>query len=367
MAFFVYHLELALMKITAVKVWKENLELTRPYTIAYRTIDKVENIFVTIEGANGMKGIGAASPAVYVTGEVLEDSLRLLQSELPACCEGQDIRHLSALLRSVQTKLAGHPAALAAADIALYDLFTQFLDVPLVKYLGQCHKGLATSVTIGIMTVEESLEAAQDWLGQGFKILKVKTGNDVDRDIEVIKKLRERFGQDFGIRVDANQGYDLAALTRYLEGVSSDNLEFVEQPLPRGKFSELQKASAAIRQQCAADEDLHDPKDAIPLLAAPMPYGIFNIKLMKCGGIQPALSIADMAHYSGRHLMWGCNDESIVSITAALHAALACPATRYIDLDGSLDLARDVVAEGFVLKDGIMYPNDKPGLGVVQL
>lgn len=355
------------MKITAVKVWKENLELTRPYTIAYRTIDKVENIFVTIEGANGMQGIGAASPAVYVTGEVFEDSLKLLQTELPACCEGQDIRHLSAILRSVQAKLAGHPAALAAADIALYDLFTQYLKVPLVKYLGQCHKGLPTSVTIGIMSVEESLEAAKEWLDQGFQILKVKTGNEVERDIEVVRKLREQFGQDFGIRVDANQGYDLTGLDQFLQGVSTLDLEFVEQPLPRGKFNILQTADENIRQQCAADEDLHDPKDAIPLLASPMPYGIFNIKLMKCGGIQPALSIADMANHSGRHLMWGCNDESIVSITAALHTALACPATRYIDLDGSLDLARDVVSNGFILENGIMYPNDKSGLGVTQL
>lgn len=355
------------MKIIAVQVWKENLELTRPYTIAYRTIDQVENIFVTVELANGLKGIGAASPAVYVTGEVLEDSFSLLNENLAAILVGQDIRQLTALLRSVQAKLSSHPAALAAADIALYDLFTQFLDIPLVKYLGQCHKGLATSVTIGIMSVEESLAAAKEWLDQGFTILKIKTGNDVDRDIEVIRKLREQFGKAFGIRVDANQGYDLAALNAFLVGVKDDQLEFVEQPLPRGEFRDLQTAPAEVRQQCAADEDLHDPKDAIPLLASPMPFGIFNIKLMKCGGIQPALSIADMAQHSGRHLMWGCNDESIVSITAALHAALACPATRYIDLDGSLDLARDVVAEGFQLKEGMMYPNDRPGLGVVQL
>ena len=355
------------MKITAVKVWKENLELTRPYTIAYRTIDQVENIFVTVELANGLKGIGSASPAVYVTGEVLEESLALLHETLASLYVGQDIRHLTTLLRAAQDKLGEHPAALAAADMALYDLFTQYLDIPLVKYLGQCYRGLATSVTIGIMSVEEALAEAKEWLDQGFKILKVKTGSEVERDIEVIEKLRERFGTGFGIRVDANQGYDLATLTQFLRGVSNHQLEFVEQPLPRGKFSALQSAPADIRQQCAADEDLHNPKDAIPLLAPPMPYGILNIKLMKCGGILPALSIADMAHHSGRHLMWGCNDESIVSITAALHTALACPATRYIDLDGSLDLARDVVTGGFQLKEGIMYPLDQPGLGVVHL
>ncbi len=70
-----------------------------------------------------------------------------------------------------------------------------------------------------------------------------------------------------------------------------------------------------------------------------------------------------MLYIEGVDLFWGCNDESIVSITAALHTAFACPNTKYIDLDGSLDLGRDVVKGGSILKDGYMYGSDKPGLG----
>ena len=70
---------------------------------------------------------------------------------------------------------------------------------------------------------------------------------------------------------------------------------------------------------------------------------------------------ADLAEVE---LMWGCMDESRISIAAALHAALACPATRYLDLDGSLDLGRDVVEGGFVLESGIMRVTGEPGLGI---
>ena len=63
---------------------------------------------------------------------------------------------------------------------------------------------------------------------------------------------------------------------------------------------------------------------------------------MKCGGIAPAKEIATLAQHAGIDLMWGCNDESIISISAALHAALASPNTRYLDLDGSLDLSASV-------------------------
>jgi L-alanine-DL-glutamate epimerase-like enolase superfamily enzyme len=84
---------------------------------------------------------------------------------------------------------------------------------------------------------------------------------------------------------------------------------------------------------------------------------------MKCGGLLGAFEIATIAKAAGIQLFWGCNDESIVSITAALHAAFACPHTKYLDLDGSLDLAEDLVTGGFVLKDGLLSISKKPGFG----
>ena len=96
----------------------------------------------------------------------------------------------------------------------------------------------------------------------------------------------------------------------------------------------------------------------------PRACGIFNIKLMKCGGVHAAKHIASIAETAEVDLMWGCMDESVVSISAALHAAFSSPATRYIDLDGSLDLARDVADGGFRLEDGVMRTLDTPGLGV---
>jgi L-Ala-D/L-Glu epimerase len=63
-------------------------------------------------------------------------------------------------------------------------------------------------------------------------------------------------------------------------------------------------------------------------------------------------------------LMWGCMDESCIGISAALHAALASPATRYLDLDGSFDLAHDLGRGGFDVRDGCLHIVDVPGLGV---
>ena len=85
---------------------------------------------------------------------------------------------------------------------------------------------------------------------------------------------------------------------------------------------------------------------------------------MTCGAVRDALRIADLARRHRVSLMWVCNDESRISIAAALHTAFSCPHTKYIDLDGSFDLARDVVKGGFVVKDGMMRLTNRPGLGV---
>ena len=122
-----------------------------------------------------------------------------------------------------------------------------------------------------------------------------------------------------------------------------------------------------IKDTIAADESLVTPEDAFYLASPPYASGIFNIKLMKCGGIHQARKITTIAEQAGIDLMWGCNDESIVSITAGLHAAFSSLNTKYIDLDGSLDLAKDAVNGGFIIEDGFMRPNGEPGLGVHKL
>ncbi len=353
------------MIITHVKVWKEDLDLAKPYTIAYKTISAVENVFLLLETNNGLRGIGVAAPAVFVTGEDVPDSFLALQTHAEALLLGKDVRDYQTLLRKSLAAMPAQPAARAAVDIALYDLVSQYLGLPLARYLGQVYEGLPTSITIGIKSAAETVAEGRQYVADGFRVIKLKTGRpDVEEDISVFRQLREAVGPHVVIRIDANQGYTPASLSAFAEACEPIGVEFYEQPLPHGRSALMLDIPETLRRRCAADEDLIGPADALRLSHAPQPFGIFNIKLMKCGGVSQALDIARIAQLGGISLMWGCNDESVVSITAALHAALACPATRYLDLDGSFDLARDAVFGGFILRDGCLYPSDKPGLGV---
>jgi L-alanine-DL-glutamate epimerase-like enolase superfamily enzyme len=357
------------MRIRSIEVAPERFTLTRPYAIAGQApLSEVENVVVRIETEDGLVGLGAGSPGEHVTGETHAACRAALAPENLDWLRGRDVRTLPALCRESTERFPLTPAARAAVDIALHDLLARRAGMPLVEVLGRAHDALPTSITIGIKPLQETLVEADEYLARGFRVLKVKIGDSLEEDLERLAKLRERVASRARVRVDANIGYSIAETERFFERSAALRLELelVEQPVAREVFEGIRRLPASWRKLIAADESLHGEKDALALAGPPgdPACGIYNIKLMKCGGVWPALRIAAIAETAGVALMWGCMDESRISIAAALHAAFASPATRYLDLDGSLDLARDVVSGGFTLEDGVMRTLDAPGLGV---
>lgn len=352
------------MKISEVQSRMEHFELLRPYAIAFRDVDAVVNFIVTLRTDTGLMGLGTAAPEPHVTGETVEACGKALGSDSLDWLIGGDTRSCASHCRELERRMPDTPAARAAVDIALHDLLAQHLGIPLVELLGRVHDKILTSVTIGIQSVDATIAAAEEHISHGFRILKVKLGHSVEEDIERLRKLRERVGKSVAIRVDSNQGYGFQEFCRFVNETKELDIEFIEQPIPVAEDNTLRELPQDVRARIAMDESLLNEADAIRLIAPPGVCGTFNIKLMKCGGVQAAGRIATIAEAAGIHLMWGCMDESIISIAAALHAALASPATRYLDLDGSLDLSRDVVTGGFELEDGYMSTHCAPGLGV---
>ncbi len=352
------------MKIVSAESRVEAFGLTRPYTIAFRRIESVENVVLRIGTVSGLIGLGAASPEPRVTGETMEACRDALRGARLQWLVGGDIPDFESLSREAADRMSGTPAALAAVDIALHDLAAQERRLPLVEVLGRAHEALPTSITIGIKPLEETLAEAEEYIARGFRVLKVKIGLELEEDLRRLASLRERISPGIRIRADANQGYSAEETLRFFRETASLDLEFLEQPLPASEIEAMRALPESIRDRIAADESLLSEQDARVLAGPPRACGVFNIKLMKCGGIAPARRIAAIAGSAGIRLMWGCMDESRISIAAALHAALSCPATRHLDLDGSLDLARDVAEGGFTLEEGVMRTTDAPGLGI---
>src|SRR5688500_11696518 len=144
-------------KIKRISMWSADLANTKPYTIAFKTVDQVFNAFVEIQLENGITGIGSGNPSEYVVGENIDRCMQALQEHNLQFLIGRDIIEAYQLQFEVLQRFPKNPSARAALDIALYDALTKFLGVPLVKYLGQKIKTLPTSNTIGIKGVEDTL------------------------------------------------------------------------------------------------------------------------------------------------------------------------------------------------------------------
>ena len=102
----------------------------------------------------------------------------------------------------------------------------------------------------------ETLAEAEEYVGRGFRVLKVKIGDSLDLDLERLAKLRERLGADVAIRVDANIGYTIEETARFFERTAPLAIEFVEQPVPREAFEEIRTLSAAAPR---ADRGRREP------------------------------------------------------------------------------------------------------------
>lgn len=350
------------MKIKQVEAWSISMRLSEPYTIAYETIEATTNVFLRIETDQGIIGYGCAAPDKQITGETADTVLRAVNDVISPAIKGSDPLRSAMLLERLVPLLESQSSALAAVDMALHDILGKASNLPLWKLLGGFRDRIKTCVTIGIMPEEETVSCAKERVLQGFKSLKIKGGVNVDSDIVRILKIREAVGSEIELRFDANQGFSVEQALKFVEGTRSARLELIEQPTPQGQPDLLGRVTSSVHIPVMADESLMTLRDAFRLARRNL-VDMVNIKLMKVGGIEVALQINSVARSAGLEVMVGCMDEAALSIAAGLHFALARPNVLYADLDGHLDLIDDPSDGAVILRNGTLFPTEKPGLG----
>ncbi|MBN2089171.1 dipeptide epimerase [candidate division KSB1 bacterium] len=349
------------MKISTVEFWPVDLHLSEPYTIAYETIEHTTNIFLRLETNTGIIGCGCAAPDKEITGETAAIVIQKLNEIVPLL-KGEDPLRPVKILELLKTSLEAFPSTRAAVDMALFDIMGKSGQIPLWKLLGGYRDCIKTSITIGIMPEKKTTEKAREFVKQGFTSLKIKGGVDVESDIVRILKVREAVGPNIQIRFDANQGYTVESAIRFFDQTRSAQIEIFEQPTPKGELKLLGHITQKISIPVMADESLLTLRDAYRLTRDDL-IDMVNIKLMKVGGILEAAHINSVAKAAHCEVMVGCMDESALAIAAGLHFALARPNVTCADLDGHIGLIGDPAADAVILKNGVLYPQDKPGLG----
>ena len=354
------------MKITHIEYFRLDMPLTTPYIIAYETVSKTTNIILKLTTDMGITGWGCAAPDLEVTGETPEDVIHYIETIIIGLIKNQSPFQIARITHQLKQLCPKASSTLAMVDIALYDLLARKAKLPLYQLLGGYRNEIATSITIGILPLNETLTQAGNFFKMGFTIIKLKGGLNLAEDIEKIMKLRENYGNKFLLRFDANQGYTPAESIEFINKTKRARIEILEQPTKQKKEEQLGEVTQNIQIPVMADESIKTLKDAFRLASNNL-IDMVNIKIMKVGGILESQHINSVAKAAGMEVMVGCIDECALGISAGLHFALSRPNIEYADLDGHLDLLEDPFTNLFDLKNGILYPSKHAGLGNIKL
>ncbi len=351
------------MKITKVSIKQIKLPLKQPFKIALGTDYEYVGVVIRIETDEGIIGLGEASPSSRITGETIGTVVDIIESKIKPLLIGKNPLNIERIMDEINSAILHNPSAKCAVDIALYDILSKYAKLPLCKLLGGFKEEIVTSVTVGIKGVKDTVLETIELVEQGAKIIKIKIGLDPVEDIEKIRAMREEIGYDIKIRIDANQGYEPREVIKVLNEIEQYEIEFVEQPVAYWDIQGLIQVKESVGIPVMVDESLLSSYDAINLIKAEA-CDIFNIKLMKAGGIREAIKISNIAESAGISCMLGCMVETRIGVGAATHLALALKNIKYADLDGHLFLKKDIVEGGVITEDGINRVTSKEGVGV---
>jgi O-succinylbenzoate synthase len=258
----------------------------------------------------------------------------------------------------------GHPMAKAAVEMAVLDAELRAAGRSFAEHLGAVREAVDCGVSVGIAdSIGALLDMVAGYLDDGYRRVKLKI--EPGWDVEPVRAVRERFGDDLLLQVDANAAYTLAD-ARHLARLDGYDLLLIEQPLPEDDILAHARLAQQIRTPICLDESITSARaaaDAIRLGAC----AIVNIKPGRVGGYLEARRIHDVCAAHGVPVWCGGMLETGIGRAANLALAALPGFTLPGDTSGSERYYKTDITEPFVVREGHLTVPTDPGIGVVPL
>ena len=354
------------MKIQNIETFHAAIPLKKPFKTALRTVTVAETVVVKMTLDNGLTGWGEAPPTHVITGDSLASINYAITGIFKPLLEGESLQFRERVFEKVHQSAAGNSSAKAAVDMAIYDCVSQYANMPLGSFLGGFHEKIETDYTVSVNSPVEMAQDAQNYVDNGFPVLKVKVGKDrIEADIHRIQEIRRQIGDAVLIRLDANQGWEAKEAVKAIRKMEDSglNIELIEQPVKAHDIKGLKMITENTATPIMADESVFSAHDARNVLEAGA-ADLINIKLMKAGGIHEALKIAALAKSFGVDCMVGSMIETKIGITAAAHFAASQSNVTRFDFDAPLMLAGDLIDGGVSYQGNTIDLGSGKGLGI---
>ncbi|MEU5851139.1 L-talarate/galactarate dehydratase [Saccharopolyspora shandongensis] len=352
-------------RITGVEISSVTLPLPTPISDAkvltgrQQPMTEVAMLFAEITTAGGLEGVGfsyskrAGGPGQYAHAR-----------EIAPVLLGEDPSDIA----KIWDKLAWAGAsvgrsglsiqAIAAFDVALWDLKAKRAGLPLAKLLGSHRDSVRCYNTSGGFLhapIEEVLDRAAESVANGIGGIKIKVGHpDNATDLARVTAAREAIGADVALMVDANQQWDRPTARRMCRALEQLNLVWIEEPLDAYDFEGHAALAANFDTSIATGEMLTSAAEHRELIRAGG-ADIVQPDAPRVGGITQFLKV--MALADDRNLQLAPH----FAMEIHVHLAAAYAREPWVEHFEWLDPLFD---EHLEISGGRMHISSRPGLGV---
>src|SRR4051795_9816146 len=349
------------MKLEAIELRRIALPLVAPFRTSFGTQTDRDILLVramTPDGEGWAECVALSEPTY--SPEYVDMAQHVIRHHLaPRLFAAGDLT--AAQVASVLAPVKGHQMAKAALETAVLDAELRTVGMPLSGYLGSVRTEVDSGVSVGIMgSVGELLDTVGAYLDAGY--LRIKLKIEPGWDIEPVSAVRERFGDDVLLQVDANTAYTRAD-ARHLARLDAFGLLLIEQPLDEEDVLGHAELARIIRTPICLDESITSAQTA----AAAIRLGatqVINIKPGRVGGYLEARRIHDLAVAHGIAVWCGGMIESGIGRAANVALASLPGFTLPGDVSASDRFYRQDITAPFVMRDGHLDVSTGPGLGV---
>lgn len=351
------------MRIEAIELRRVSLPLVREFRTSFGTETVREALLVRVltDDGEGWGECSAGSDPLYSSEYVDSAWLTIRRHLAPRLFHGlsRDVRaaDVAPLLFAVR----GHQMAKAALETAVLDAELRAVGMSFSSFLGGVKHAIAPGVSVGITdSITELLDVVRGYLEDGYCRVKLKI--EPGWDVAPVQAVRDQFGDDLLLQVDANAAYrrgDIAQLAK----LDAFGLALIEQPLDKEDLLGHAQLARRLTTPVCLDESIVSARlaaDAIALGAC----SIVNIKAGRVGGYLEARAVHDVCVANGVPV-W-CGGMLETGIGRAANLALAAMPGFLLpgDVSATARYYSKDITEPFVLSDGLIAVPNGPGLGV---
>lgn len=352
------------MKLTGVELRHIAMPLVAPFRTSFDTTTTREALLLRVvtSDAEGWGECVAMSDPLY-SSEYADAAADVVRRYLIPTLAALD-RLDAAAVAPALAKFRGHRMAKAAVEMAVLDAELRAEGRSFARELGAVHDRVPCGVSVGIMdSIGALLDAVAGYLDEGY--LRIKLKIEPGWDVAPVAAVRERFGDDVLLQVDANTAYTVAD-SRHLAKLDAFDLLLIEQPLDEEDILGHAELARQIRTPVCLDESITSARaaaDAIALGAC----AIVNIKPGRVGGYLEARRIHDVCAAHGVPVWCGGMLETGLGRAANVALAALPGFTLPGDTSGSARYYRSDITAPFVVTDGHLTVPTGPGIGVEPL